>query len=364
MAAGQQIEHAYRMTPQVSPGLPPLHIHNRRYLGGKTRLLQMLNGIVQAEIGTFESIADLFAGTGVVGHHFNAQGVRIISADLLMANVVPLRCFLTSTMSDLTELQTRLQTLASLAESSLAQQDNYFSQAYGDRFFPLLQARQIGLMREQIAAWHLSGELTDEAEAILLTSLLYASDRIANTCGHYDAYRLKLDAAAPLTLALPHFDALANVGNQVLHGNANALIEDLDVDVLYLDPPYNSRQYSDTYHLLENLITWQKPPLFGKARKMERRHLKSDYCSSVRAASAFTQLIAKARCRHILVSYNNMGKKGDVRSNACIPDPALHAALEARGPVKVFEQPFQHFSTGLREIEGHTERVFYCRVEI
>lgn len=363
MAAGQQIEHAYRMTPQVSPGLPTLHIHNRRYLGAKTRLLQMLTEIVQAEVGTFESFADLFAGTGVVGHHFNAPEVRIVSADLLMANVVPLRCFLTSTLSDLTELQARLHTLASLAESSLAQHDNYFSQAYGDRFFPLRQARQIGLLREQIATWRLSGQLTDEVEAMLLTSLLYASDRIANTCGHYDAYRLKLDASVHLTLALPHFDALANAGNQVLHGDANALIDELDVDVLYLDPPYNSRQYSDTYHLLENLITWQKPALFGKARKMERQHLKSAYCSSVRASSAFAQLIAKARCRHILVSYNNMGKKGDVRSNACIPDAALREALEARGKVTVYEQPFQHFSTGLREIDGHTERVFYCRVK-
>jgi len=269
-----------------------------------------------------------------------------------------MRCFLTTRDADPVRLEALLQELEALP----ADEENYASRHFGGTFFSREDARRIGAMREQIAQWRQTGHLSDEEEAVLLTSLLYAADRIANTCGHYDAYRLTLDESRGLELALPQFDPEANRGNQVLQGDANALIRALEVDVLYLDPPYNSRQYSDTYHLLENLVRWEKPPVFGKARKMDRTALKSAYCSEARAAVAFADLIAHARCRHILVSYNNMAQKGDKRSNACIPDVAIQRALEARGEVTVFEQPFKPFSAGLREIEGHTERVFYCRV--
>lgn len=335
-------------------------IHNRRYLGSKTRLLSFLEELIRTEIGPFERFVDLFAGTGVVGHHFNRADVSVVACDLLLANVQLLRCFLTSehAPSDLRPYLQRLQTLPD-------DPDNYFAREFGERFFSRGQAIRIGTIREQIQSWKQQGELDTSLEAGLLTSLVYAADRIAHTCGHYDAYRMSATPLPdrPLKLLLPEFDPKRNRGNQVLHGDANQLVEQLSCDVLYLDPPYNSRQYSDTYHLLENLVVWQKPPLFGKARKMERSHLKSDYCSTVRAPRAFQALIERADCAHILVSYNNMGRKGDVRSNACISDDALVEILRRRGPVTVHEQPFQHFSAGLRRIDDHTERVFHCRVE-
>lgn len=334
-------------------------IHNRRYLGSKTRLLSFLERLVASEIGPFETFIDLFAGTGVVGYHFNRRDVRIVSADLLLANVTPLRCFLTSRHEPDT-LRPWLSALQTLPDEP----DNYFVAAYADRFFSHAQAVRIGTMREQLQRWRQDGSLEPALEAGLLTSLLYAADRIAHTCGHYDAYRISAGPLPdrPLTLGVPEYDPALNEGNRVLHGDANQLIQQLQGDVLYLDPPYNSRQYSDTYHLLENLIDWQKPPVFGKARKMERAHLKSDYCSPLKAPRAFQALIDAAHCAHILVSYNNMGQKGDVRSNACISDTTLREILARRGTVTIHEQPFQHFTTGLRQIDDHTERVFHCRV--
>jgi len=69
--------------------------------------------------------------------------------------------------------------------------------------------------------------------------------------------RKKLDTIQPLRLLVPDFEPENNANN---------------------DPPYNSRQYSDAYHLLENLASWEKPPVHGKAKKMDRSHIKSDYC--------------------------------------------------------------------------------------
>jgi len=130
---------------------------------------------------------------------------------------------------------------------------------------------------------------------------------------------------------------------------------------LYIDPPYNSRQYSDAYHLLENLVTWEKPPVYGKAKKMDRSYIKSDYCLAS-APRAFSDLISNAKCKHILISYNNTGESKDGRSNARISDEQIINVLKTRGEVDIFERDYKAFTTGKSNTDGHTERVFYCKV--
>ena len=61
--------------------------------------------------------------------------------------------------------------------------------------------------------------------------------------------------------------------------DANEFIKNVKADLVYIDPPYNSRQYCDAYHLLENVARWEKPEVFGTAKKMDRSKLKSKYCS-------------------------------------------------------------------------------------
>jgi len=116
--------------------------------------------------------------------------------------------------------------------------------------------------------------------------------------------------------------------------------------VLYIDPPYNSRQYGDSYHLLENIITWKRPKVEGVGKKMaERNHLKSRYCLKG-AAEAFDDLIQNAQTNHILISYNNTGEKKNERSNAKIPDNRIVEILKAKGEVEVFEREYKGFTTG------------------
>ncbi|MFM7204265.1 MAG: DNA adenine methylase [Myxococcota bacterium] len=337
---------------------PTVPIHSRRYLGAKTRLLDFLDSVMRAEVGPFESFADLFAGTGVVAHHFNQPEVRVLAVDLLRLNEVALRTFLGITEVDETRLEGLFQTLEALPIES----ERYFSAHYGERFFSRADAQRLGAMRDQLQLWRSTDAISESEEALLLTSLLYAADRIAHTCGHYDAYRLGGERLTGVQLARPLIDLEANRGNQVWRGDANVLAAQVDAEVVYLDPPYNSRQYSDTYHLLENLICWEKPPVFGKAGKMNRKHLKSRYCSMVQAPRALHELVSSLHCRVIAFSYNNMAGKGHVRSNACLPDHTLREILATRGQVEVFEQPFQPFNAGKRQIEAHTERLFICRV--
>ena len=330
-----------------------LQIQSRRYLGNKFKLLNFIREIVEKRCKEYISFCDIFAGTGVVGNEFNHSDVKVISNESLYSNYVSLRAWLSPERFDRTKIVEYINILNNIYPI----EENYASHYFGGTYFTIENARKIGAIRERIEELNLSFK----EKCILLTSLLYAIDKAANTCGHYDAFRKTLDTTAPIELLPPDIPQERNNQNEIYNENANALIHKIEMDVLYVDPPYNSRQYCDNYHLLENIMTWKKPKVFGVAKKMLRSGLKSQYCLKA-APKAFDHLITNANCRYILVSYNNMAGKGDERSNARIKDEEIIRSLSKRGKTEIFETEFKSFTTGKSKIEGHTERVFFCEV--
>lgn len=347
----QNINKSYFYPKEKNEG--QFSIHNRRYLGNKYKLLEFIKNILIEKCSSFKVLCDIFAGTGVVGEKFNNKSIKIISNDTLYSNYLSLKTFLGITHVNFKKLKNKIGILNSLK----ANKDNYFSINYSNTYFTLENARKIGLIREKIEE---ISETNDE-KYILITSLLYATDKVANTVGHYDAYRKKLDTTQPLKLLIPHISPEKNYDNEIYNEDANMLIKKIYCDVLYLDPPYNSRHYCDAYHLLENLSRWEKPDVYGKAKKMDRTFLKSDYCLQT-ATKAFTDLIENANCKHILVSYSNTGESKDVRSNARIKDKEIVNILKRKGKVEIFGRNYKAFTTGKSKTEGHTERIFYCEV--
>ncbi|PIU29041.1 MAG: DNA methyltransferase [Candidatus Hydromicrobium americanum] len=328
-------------------------IQNRRYLGNKYKLTAFISDILSEKCGSFQSLCDIFAGTGIIGNHFNKRNVRIISNDFLYSNYVALRTFMGITNINLNKLKEKI-TLLNLLKPV---KDNYFSLNFGNTYFTLENARKIGAIREKIEEL----SVNEDEKLILITSLIYAVDKVANTVGHYDAFRKKLDTINPLILFLPNIRPENNYNNEIYCEDANRLMKRITCDVLYIDPPYNSRQYCDAYHLLENLARWDKPNVYGVAKKMYRGHLKSDYCLKS-ATKAFAELIRYAKCKHILVSYNNTGESKDSRSNARIKDSEIVNILKIKGEVQIFERNYKAFTTGKSVVDGHAERIFYCKV--
>lgn len=339
----------YFASRKTRPGY--YQLQNRRYLGNKHRLLGFIEDIVSEKCNDFKVFCDLFAGTGVVGERFNHRDTKLIANDLLASNHVSLRSFLGTQSVDFNEVGKKINLLNSLE----ATDDNYFSEHFGNTYFTLENARKIGEIREKIE--EIAND--EEEKAILITSLVYATDKVSNTVGHYDAFRKKLDTTQSLRLLIPDIAPENNQNNEIHRDDANVLIRKIHCDVLYLDPPYNSRQYSDAYHLLENLVTWAKPAVHGKAKKMARSDIKSKYCLKD-APEAFADLIANANCGHILVSYNNTGESKDGRSNARISDDQIIGALQKRGRTEIFERDYKAFTTGRSKTSEHKERIFYC----
>ena len=128
---------------------------------------------------------------------------------------------------------------------------------------------------------------------------------------------------------------------------------------MYIDPPYNSRQYCDTYHLIENVARWEKPNVSGVARKPDRSGLKSDYCTK-QASAAFEDLIKNINARYIMLSYNNMANKGNERSNARITDDVILKVLGEKGKVQIFSESYKAFTAGKSNIDDNEERLFLC----
>ncbi|HYG59352.1 MAG TPA: DNA adenine methylase [Symbiobacteriaceae bacterium] len=352
--------------PVRATQLKPVFVQNRKYIGSKYHLLAFIAGVVADRAPGARSMGDLFCGSGVVAAHFAARGMAVTAVDNLYHNWVATRCFIATRRG-----QVRWVKMTRLLEelNELPPVQGYCSQEFGGTYFTVENASRIDAVREAIASWKAAGEVTEQEHAVLLTSLLYATDKVANTCGQYDAFlkhlgsdpysaegvhRVDAMVYRPLQLGVPQI--VENGRGRALCGDADGLVSELAVDVLYLDPPYNTRQYVDNYHVLENIARWEKPVLHGKTRKFERDHLKSGYSTRRCAATSLERLISRARAKHILLSYNNEG---------IVPDEAIVGALSRRGPVEIFTRSYAIFGNGAgrsvrRPIE---ERLFYCQVK-
>ena len=330
-------------------------INNRRYLGNKYKLLPFITKVVDKECSDIQSIADIFAGTGAVSSAFTDK--IIITNDLMYSNYI---CNYAWFGSETYNQQTIIDSV--VYYNSLSNlKDNYMTENFADTYFSRDDCSKIGFIREDIEKNYKKKNINYREKAILITSLLYAMDKIAKTCGHYDAYRKGAEFDKSLELLVPLAEMHNNPNNRCYNKDANDLVKIINTDLVYIDPPYNSRQYCDAYHLLENVARWEKPEVFGVARKMDRTKLKSKYCTKS-AAEAFEELVRNIISKYILLSYNNMAEKGNDRSNAKISDEDIMRILEKKGTVKVFSESYKPFTTGKSDISENEERLFLCTV--
>lgn len=328
-------------------------LSNRRYLGNKAKLLPFITEIVTLKCKNIKSIADIFAGTGCVASAFLDK--IIYTNDILKSNFIIHCAWFSADNYD----EAKIKNLIKEFNAYDKKVKNYMSVNFAGTYFSDFVCSKIGFIREKIEKLYKKKEINERERALLITSLLYAMDKIAATCGHYDAYRKNADLTNDIELLLPFAPKHNNKKNICFNTDANELVKTLKADLVYIDPPYNSRQYSDSYHLLENVATWQKPKVYGVAKKMDRTKIKSKYCGNT-AENSFIQLISDIKAKYILLSYNNIGTKANDRSNAKISDNIIIDTLEKKGKLEIFEQNHKAFSTGKSNIQNNIERLFLC----
>ena len=221
-------------------------IWNRRYTGSKYKLADWIKQLIQ-EHCKGDTFFDVFAGTGVITAFEIGNFDRFIINDFLFSNNVIYNAFFLQENYDLLKLTNLMNQWLEKDVGDI--EDNFFSKHYGGKYFSNNDAKKIGYIRQNIQS--VKSELTFKEYSILLASLVYSSDRVANTVGHYDAYIKEKSIVDSF-----HFDFIKpydtnNKRIEIYREDANVLAKKIVSDIAYIDPPYNSRQYSRFYHVLE-----------------------------------------------------------------------------------------------------------------
>lgn len=330
-------------------------IQNRRYLGSKERLLPFIQRIVCEHTEEINTVADIFGGTGVVADMFAKEGKHVIINDILHSNYLAYQTFFGNEGIRLDNVKCALETMNGIHGYG----DGYLQRVYGNRYFSLENADKIGSARQWVEDNKL--KFNQREYACLITSIIYGSDKVANTVGHYDAYRKRMDSLNEVKFKMPLIHN--EYSSSIFQEDANKLVRHIHADLIYIDTPYNSRQYVDSYHVLENIADWNKPEVVGVARKStDRKDRKSKY-NLVSAPQAFEDLIAHINARYVLVSFNNMSQKGAGRSNAKISHKEIIESLSKRGQLKIFRKDFRPFSSGKSKIKNHQEILYLLQVK-
>ena len=303
-----------------------------RYIGRKTNLLPYIEAVVLKNTSRTGVFCDLFAGTHSVAAHFKKLGFQIVSNDLLYIAYVFGRALIQSnelpTLSKLTYLpDTRAPGLIDGMETYLKVL-NYLNQLegvsdgfvfnsycpggeneYSRQYLSDENGQKIDTIRQQIEVWRRDNLVTDDEYYILLLSLLEAVSKVTNISGTYGAYLKDWDARTYKILTLEPITPIpSDKEHTVYQQDANHLIDRIECDILYIDPPYNTRQYITNYHLLETIARYDNPAVYGKTGLRQYSETeKSMYCSKTECLRVFAALISRAKAKHIIVSYNSEG---------------------------------------------------------
>lgn len=333
-----------------------LEIWNRRYTGSKYKLADWIGGLID-EHCEGQSFCDIFAGTGVIAATELTKFDRIIVNDFLYSNNAIYTAFFANLPYDMEKLTAFIQNWLAVPNAEIP--DNFIGNNYGDKYFSLNDAKIIGFLRHKIE--ERKEQLTLKEYCILIAGLLYSADRIANTVGHYDAYIKGKTIEDKF-----HFDFIrpyntAGKTIEIYRRDANELAHNLNCDVVYIDPPYNSRQYSRFYHVLETIAQNDTPELTGTALKRPSENM-SDYCRSS-ATRVFADLIHNLDCAYIVVSYNNTYNSKSNSSRNKIEFDSIAEILESKGELRIFEKKHPFFNAGKTEFDDHKEYIFIVKVK-
>lgn len=337
---------------------PRFNVCNRRYTGSKLKIKEWIRSIIAEHCKDAESFCDIFAGTGIVTDEMYQFYDSFILNDLLFSNEVIYKAFYKNELFDINKIfqyQNRYQTV-----KYFDLPENYVSENFGNKYFEHNDAKVIGYIRQDIED---NKSLLNEREyCILLASLLYSLDKCANTVGHYEAYfkNKELKSSFKYELIKPYDTIGDDKKIQIYRKDANVLAKEIKADIVYIDPPYSSRQYSRFYHVLENITKWEHPELFGTALKPAPENM-SEYCSTG-AKKAFADLVNALDCKYIIVSYNNTyNSKSKSSENKMLLEDIMDI-LSKKGLTKKYEMPFKAFNAGKTNIENHKELIFITEV--
>lgn len=338
-----------------------------KYIGNKTRIIGFIeDSLNKAKIDYKDKkVIDLFAGTGSVSLFFLKNGSTVYSCDNMLYSICEQyrvnyfneepRFEELSKILDNHSLDGVLEYLNNLKPIKDYFYDNYApSGKFNRKYFSDENAMKIDAIRSEIEKWH--PLLSREKYLFLLGILMCAADKVSNTSGTYGAYLKIWRSMALKKIILEKPEFLSNGKNLIeLSDVMDCVKRHKKVDIVYMDPPYNKRQYASNFHVLENIVVYDKQELKGKTGLRNYSSQKSDYCIKSKIKKSFEKLINSIDSKYLIMSYSTEG---------LLSINEILEVLVKKGTTSVYRYDYRRFKTN-SWTDGNTklqELLFICKI--
>lgn len=356
----------------------PTDFEFMRYIGNKENIIGRIYEILLSNGVKGKSFFDFCSGTGSVAKFYKQENYQVYSSDIMymsyclqMAyienNSLPeFKCLLPNLPKEDIEktlfslpLDYVLKYLNSLDPVEGFIYKNYSPEGSKELDVPRMyftgeNAGKIDAVRNEIEKWKRDCLITVSEYYILLACLLETVSFYSNVAGVYAAFHKKWDPRAIKTLQLRPIRIISNnQQNKSYNTNSMTLLDEINVDILYLDPPYNERQYPPNYHILETIAKADEPIIHGISGMRNYKGEKSEFCNAATALKNLQEIVERANCKYFVMSYNSEG----IMEQCDILD-----ILSSYGKVKLEEFKYQRFKSnnmGLSKTKKHVYEQLY-----
>ncbi|EAI8621438.1 DNA adenine methylase, partial [Campylobacter jejuni] len=298
---------------------------------------------------------DLFAGTSAVGKKFKNKVEKVISNDKEFYSFVLAKNYIENTVK-IKRSKELIKELNNIAKINPIKGKIYKHYSLGGgenrQYFSDFNAMKIDSMRIKISEWKYDNFINEKECYFLLASLLESADKVANTASVYGAFlkHLKPSAQKELILLPAEFEC-THTKHLVFNENANDLIKKIKGDILYLDPPYNSREYGANYHVLNSIAMYDDFIPQGKTGL--RAYEKSAWCKKNLVFDALEDLIKNADFKFIFLSYNDEG---------LLSLEQIRQIFEKYGKYDFKSQIYQRFKADSKRICQQNKTIEYLHI--